>query len=72
MKWLYLYIIDGFPSIAISYRPLDALHVRKRVYYKLTGSTIIRLISSADKYTDKTDYGTGIQVITFEMKRSSK
>ena len=66
--WLYLYIIDGFPAIAISVRPLDALHVQRRVYHNLTGSTVIRFLTADSIKHDCTDPGSGCQILILEVK----
>lgn len=68
MKYIYLYIIDGFAAIAISYRPFDALHMTKRVYYKLTGATIGRLCATNHKCHFHTDKATGTQLMTIVLK----
>jgi len=68
MKWLYLYIIDGIPAVAISIRPLDALHVKRRMYHKISGSTIIRFVSSYHKLSSHIDKGTGCQILILALK----
>jgi len=72
MKYLYLYILDGFAALAVSYRPLDALHTLKRFYYKPTGATIERFFHATHKLRSHTDVETGTQIMIVELKGEVK
>jgi len=67
VKQLYLYIIDGFPAIAVSHRTEDALHVKKRVYYKLTGATVLRFFALTHKFQYRNDKVTGTKILTISI-----
>jgi hypothetical protein len=68
MRWLRLYVIDGFPSIVVSYRPKDALHTIKRVYYKLSGATVRRFFIPNPNILYFTYHDTGTEVMIVELK----
>ncbi len=71
-KYLYLYIIDGVAGVAISYRPFDALHMTKRVYYNPTQSSVIRMLDANHTTTSTHEKGSWNVIITIAMKGSTK
>jgi len=68
MKYLRMYIIDGFPAIAISVRPIDALHAIKRTYHKLTGSTVVRFFAADHETIAYHETNTRAEILIIEMK----
>lgn len=70
MRYLRLYIIDGFPAIAISYRPTDTFHMMKRTYYKLSGSTVIRFFTADHETITYSGAGACTETLMIELKKS--
>lgn len=66
--WLYLYIIAGVPCLAVSVRPVDALHVQRRTYQNITGSTVIRFLTIEKHYVHVFDDVAGNSLVIYEVK----
>lgn len=71
MKYLSLYLIDGFPALVITRRPFNAFHMRERIYHNPTGETVTRIMMHKDtKIRFIQDKGTGTQFNIAEMRVS--
>lgn len=68
MKYLRLYIIGGFPAIAISVRPINSLHNLKRTYHKFSSSTIIRFFTTNHKTITYHETNTNTKILIIELK----
>jgi hypothetical protein len=72
MKRLVIYIIDGVAGVAISYRPISALYMMKRVYYNPSQSSVIRMLDATHTTTSTHEKGSWAIIITIEMKGGTK